>query len=150
LETTTLVDFVSYKKKTCNLVDFVLLIIFRSYHFFHLKQTCSIICLYMFQVEGRASVPTRQGPLVSNEKNSPVEKEKSSTRMSATVSGLSEDKLRGLSTGGEGWEKKMKRKRSVGTMLGRGSDVDRDVKSVGQHRPANEVRPRSSDGLAYR
>ncbi|CAN6326375.1 unnamed protein product [Urochloa humidicola] len=102
------------------------------------------------RVEGRASVPTRQGPLVSNEKNSPVEKEKSSTRMSATVSGLSEDKLRGLSTGGEGWEKKMKRKRSVGTMLGRGSDADRDVKSVGQHRPVNEVRPRSSDGLAYR
>ncbi|CAL5097473.1 unnamed protein product [Urochloa decumbens] len=102
------------------------------------------------RVEGRASVPTRQGPMVSNEKNSPVEKEKSCTRMSATVSGLSEDKLRGLSTGGEGWEKKMKRKRSVGTMLGRGSDADRDVKSVGQHRPANEVRPRSSDGLAYR
>ncbi|CAN6336028.1 unnamed protein product [Urochloa humidicola] len=102
------------------------------------------------RVEGRASVPTRQGPLVSNEKNSPVEKEKSCTRMSATVSGLSEDKLRGLSTGGEGWEKKMKRKRSVGTMLGRGSDADRDVKSAGQHRPANEVRPRSSDGLAYR
>ncbi|TKW24768.1 hypothetical protein SEVIR_3G071200v4 [Setaria viridis] len=102
------------------------------------------------RVEGRTSVPTRQGPLVSNEKNSPVEKEKSCTRMSATVSVLSEDKLRGLSTGGEGWEKKMKRKRSVGTMLGRGSDADRDVKSVGQHRPANEVRPRSSDGLAYR
>ncbi|CAL4896157.1 unnamed protein product [Urochloa decumbens] len=102
------------------------------------------------RVEGRASVPTRQGPMVSNEKNSPVEKEKSCTRMSATVSGLSEDKLRGLSTGGEGWEKKMKRKRSVGTMLGRGSDADRDVKSVGQHRPANEVRPRSSDGLSYR
>ncbi|PAN16817.2 hypothetical protein PAHAL_3G086800 [Panicum hallii] len=102
------------------------------------------------RVEGRASVPTRQGPLVSNEKSSPVEKEKNCTRMSAAVSGLSEDKLRGLSTGGDGWEKKMKRKRSVGTMLGRGSDADRDVKSVGQHRPANEVRPRSSDGLAYR
>nr|CAB3463585.1 unnamed protein product [Digitaria exilis] len=102
------------------------------------------------RVEGRASVPTRQSPLVSNDKNSSVEKEKSSTRMSATVSGLSEDKLRGLSTGGEGWEKKMKRKRSVGTMLGRGSDADRDVKSVGQHRPANEVRSRSSDGLPYR
>ena len=70
--------------------------------------------------------------------------------MSATVSGLSEDKLRGLSTGGEGWDKKMKRKRSVGTMISRAIDADRDVKSVGQHRPANEVRPRSGDGLAYR
>jgi len=102
------------------------------------------------RVEGRGSVPTRQGPLISTEKNSPLEKEKSSARISATVSGLSDDKLRGLSTGSEGWEKKMKRKRSVGTMLSRGSDVDRDVKSAGQHRPANEVRPRSSDGLGYR
>ncbi|XP_062230490.1 uncharacterized protein LOC133928258 isoform X2 [Phragmites australis] len=102
------------------------------------------------RVEGRGSVPTRQGPLVSNEKSSPVEKEKSCARASSTVSGLSEDKLRGLSTGGEGWEKKMRRKRSVGTMLSRGNDADRDVKPVGQHRPANEVRPRSSDGLAYR
>ena len=118
---------------------------FTTFHFKNLFH-----CFYIFQVEGRTSVPTRQGPLVSNEKSSPVEKEKSCTRMSATVSGLSEDKLRGLSTGGEGWEKKMKRKRSVGTMLVRGSDADRDVKSVGQHRPANEVRPRSSDGLAYR
>ncbi|KAJ1261101.1 hypothetical protein BS78_09G002400 [Paspalum vaginatum] len=102
------------------------------------------------RVEGRGSLPTRQGPLVSNDKSSPVEKEKSCTRMSATVSGLSEDKLRGLSTGSEGWEKKMKRKRSVGTMISRAIDADRDVKSVGQHRSANEVRPRSSDGLAYR
>ncbi|WVZ66389.1 hypothetical protein U9M48_015615 [Paspalum notatum var. saurae] len=102
------------------------------------------------RVEGRGSLPTRQGPLVSNDKSSPVKKEKSCTRMSATVSGLSEDKLRGLSTGGEGWDKKMKRKRSVGTMISRAIDADRDVKSVGQHRPANEVRPRSSDGLAYR
>ncbi|AQK95638.1 hypothetical protein ZEAMMB73_Zm00001d011089 [Zea mays] len=102
------------------------------------------------RVEGRGSVPTRQGPLVSNEKNSPVEKEKNSTRISAIVSGLSDEKLRGLSTGSEGWEKKMKRRRSVGTMLSRGSDADRDVKSMGQHRPANEARPRSSDGLGYR
>ncbi|TVU18409.1 hypothetical protein EJB05_34505 [Eragrostis curvula] len=101
------------------------------------------------RVEGRGSVPTRQAPLVSNDKSSPVEKEKSCTRASGTVSGLSDDKLRGLSAGGEGWEKKMKRKRSVG-MLNRGSDADREVKPVGQHRAANEVRPRSSDGLAYR
>ncbi|XP_062179657.1 uncharacterized protein LOC133884314 isoform X2 [Phragmites australis] len=101
------------------------------------------------RVEGRSIVPTRQGPLVSNEKSSPVEKEKSCARASGTVSGLSEDKLRGLS-GGEGWEKKMRRKRSVGTMLNRGNDADRDVKLVGQHRPTNEARPRSSDGLANR
>ncbi|GJM94286.1 hypothetical protein PR202_ga10920 [Eleusine coracana subsp. coracana] len=102
------------------------------------------------RVEGRASVPARQGPLVSNDKSSPVEKEKSCARASATVSGLSDDKLRALSAGGEGWEKKMRRKRSVGTMLNRGTDADREVKPVGQHRAGNEVRPRSSDGLAFR
>ena len=101
-------------------------------------------------MEGRGSVPARQGPLVSNnDKSSPVEKEKSCARASGSVSGLSDDK-RGLSAGGEGWEKKMKRKRSVGTMLNRGTDADREVKPVGQHRAANEVRPRSSDGLSYR
>jgi hypothetical protein len=105
---------------------------------------------YTFQVEGRGSVPARQGPLVSNDKSSSVEKEKSCARASDTVSGLSDDKLRGLSAGGEGWEKKMRRKRSAGTMLNRGSDADREVKPVGQHRAANEVRPRSSDGIAYR
>ncbi|KAK3137767.1 hypothetical protein QOZ80_5BG0456950 [Eleusine coracana subsp. coracana] len=102
------------------------------------------------RVEGRGSVPARQGPLVSNDKSSPVEKEKSCARASATASGLSDDKPRGLSAGGEGWEKKMRRKRSVGTMLNRGTDADREVKPVGQHRAGNEVRPRSSDGLAFR
>ncbi|KAL5231316.1 hypothetical protein ABZP36_030092 [Zizania latifolia] len=102
------------------------------------------------RLEGRSNVPTRKGPLVNNEKSSPAEKEKICTRTSGTAPGLSEDKLQGLSTGGEGWEKKLKRKRSVGTMLSRGSDADRDVKPVGQHRLANEARSRSYDALSHR
>ncbi|KAL5222885.1 hypothetical protein ABZP36_027598 [Zizania latifolia] len=102
------------------------------------------------RLEGRGNVPTRQGPLVDTEKNSSLEKEKSSVRNVNAASGFSEDKLRGLSPGGEGWEKKLKRKRSVGTVLNRGNDVDRDVKPSVQHRPNNEVRMRSGDGLPIR
>lgn len=105
---------------------------------------------YIFQLEGRGNVPTRQGPLVDSEKSSSLEKEKNSLRNVNAASGFSEDKLRGLAPGGEGWEKKLKRKRSVGTMLNRGNDVDRDVKPLVQHRPNNEARMRSSDGLPIR
>lgn len=96
----------------------------------------------IFQLEGRGSVPTRQGPLANSAKTSPLEKEKTCARTSVTVSELSEDKSQG--------SPKVKRKRSLGTMLSRSNDADRDVKPVGQNRPANEARPRSSDGLAFR
>jgi hypothetical protein len=100
-------------------------------------------------LEGRVNVSTRQGPLVDTEKNLPLEKEKSSVRNVNATAGFSEEKIRGLAPGGEGWEKKMKRKRSVGTMINRGSDVDRDVKPSVQHR-SSEVRGRSSDALPFR
>ncbi|KAI5001607.1 hypothetical protein ZWY2020_026257 [Hordeum vulgare] len=103
------------------------------------------------RLEGRVSISTRQGgSLVDTEKNPPLEKDKSSVRTANATSGFSEDKLRGLAPGGEGWEKKMKRKRSVGTMLNRGSDVDRDVKPSVQHRSNSEVRGRSSDAIPFR
>ncbi|KAF6992908.1 hypothetical protein CFC21_009861 [Triticum aestivum] len=94
------------------------------------------------RLEGRGSVPTRQGPLANSAKTSPLEKEKTCARTSVTVSELSEDKSQD--------SPKVKRKRSLGTMLSRSNDADRDVKPVGQSRPANEARPRSSDGLAFR
>lgn len=102
------------------------------------------------RLEGRVNVPTRQGPSVDTEKNPPLEKEKSSVRNVNSTSGFSEDKLRGLSPASEGWEKKLKRKRSVGVMLNRGSDVDRDAKPSVQHRSNSEVRGRSSDALPFR
>ncbi|VAH12413.1 unnamed protein product [Triticum turgidum subsp. durum] len=92
------------------------------------------------RLEGRGSVPTRQGPLANSAKTSPLEKEKTCARTSVAVSELSEDKSQD--------SPKVKRKRSLGTMLSRSNDADRDVKPVGQSRPANEARPRSSDGLA--
>lgn len=62
----------------------------------------------------------------------------------------SEDKIRGLPPGGEGWEKKMKRRRSVGTMVNRVTESDRDIKQAIQQRPNNEPRPRSCDNLGFR
>ncbi|KAM3405992.1 hypothetical protein ACQJBY_000189 [Aegilops geniculata] len=94
------------------------------------------------RLEGRGSVPTRQGPLANSAKTSPLDKEKTCARTSVTVSELSEDKSQD--------SPKVKRKRSLGTMLSRSNDADRDVRPVGQSRPANEARLRSSDGLAFR
>lgn len=62
----------------------------------------------------------------------------------------SDDKLRGLPAGGEGWDKKMKRKRSVGTMVNRTADSDRELKQLMQHRPSTEPRQRSADALGFR
>ncbi|KAK4776558.1 hypothetical protein SAY86_005246 [Trapa natans] len=43
-----------------------------------------------------------------------------------------EEKIRRLPAGGEGWEKKMKRKRSMGTVFARPVDSDREVKKATQ------------------
>ncbi|XP_037481138.1 uncharacterized protein LOC119358825 isoform X2 [Triticum dicoccoides] len=94
------------------------------------------------RLEGRGSVLTRQGPLANSAKTSPLDKEKTFARTSVPVSELSEEKSQD--------SPKVKRKCSLGTMLSRSNDADRDVKPVGQNRPANEARPRSSDGLAFR
>ncbi|KAL6613744.1 hypothetical protein ACP70R_036014 [Stipagrostis hirtigluma subsp. patula] len=101
------------------------------------------------RLEGCSNAPRRQSTSVDNEKNFPLEKEKSFIRTASATTGVSEDKLRSLPPGGEGWEKKLKRKRSVGTMLNRGNDVDRDVRPL-VHRSNNEVCTRSTDGLSFR
>lgn len=129
---------------TTSIIDYFHVSIFPVTRFAIFQNLFHYMCI--FQLEGRGNISTRQSPLVNNEKSSLVEKEKSCGR----TSGLSEDKLQGLSTGGEGWEKKLKRKRSIGTVLNRGNDADRDVKSGGQHRPANEANPRPSDGPSHR
>lgn len=60
------------------------------------------------------------------------------------------DKIRGLSTGGDEWDKKMKRKRSVGTMVTRNMDGDREHKRGMQQRLNGESRPRHCDGHGFR
>nr|XP_048317969.1 G-type lectin S-receptor-like serine/threonine-protein kinase LECRK3 [Ziziphus jujuba var. spinosa] len=66
------------------------------------------------KAEGRINTLARQ-PIV-------VGKDKDMLRDSGEGSDLVEEKIRRLPTGGESWDKKMKRKRSVGTVLSRPMD----------------------------
>ncbi|XP_010271669.1 PREDICTED: uncharacterized protein LOC104607682 isoform X3 [Nelumbo nucifera] len=56
-----------------------------------------------------------------------------------------EEKIRGLPAGGEGWDKKMKRKRSVGTVVTRAMDGEREIKRTMHQKLANDSRSRACD-----
>ncbi|KAG1331024.1 hypothetical protein COCNU_02G009920 [Cocos nucifera] len=86
-------------------------------------------------LEGRGAVPVRQGTT--------TEKDKNILRACNGGPMPSEDKIRGLPPG-------MKRRRSVGTMVNRVTEGDRDIKQAIQQRPNNEPRPRSCDNLGFR
>lgn len=60
-------------------------------------------------------------------------------------SDMVEDKIRKLPAGGEGWEKKMKRKRSVGAAFSRSIGNDGEVKRTANHKLANEHSLQSCD-----
>ena len=98
--------------------------------------------LFLFQADGRGIIPQNK------EKIAPIDKEKSMLR---ACNGLMpvEEKLRVL-PGGEGWDKKMKRKRSMCPAIMRPMDGDRDIKSSLQQRSAIEPRVRPSDGIIQR
>ncbi|KAJ8479055.1 hypothetical protein OPV22_022782 [Ensete ventricosum] len=98
--------------------------------------------------EGRGSVPLRQGAVMDKDKNVHFEKDKSILRNCNGGSIPSEDKMHGFAPGGDGWEKKLKRKRSVGLI--RVIESDRDTKQSSQQRTNNEPRLRSSDGIGVR
>ncbi|XP_042439309.1 uncharacterized protein LOC122024705 isoform X1 [Zingiber officinale] len=96
--------------------------------------------------EVRGAIPPRQG-VVEKDRNVLFEKDKTMHRGCNGGTVPSEDKMCGLPPMGDGWDKKMKRKRSVG--LNRVMESDREIKSI-QQRPSNESRMRSSDGIAFR
>ncbi|XP_018675461.2 uncharacterized protein LOC103968352 isoform X2 [Musa acuminata AAA Group] len=98
--------------------------------------------------EGRGSVPLRQGAVMDKDKNVHFEKDKSILRNCNGGSIPSEDKMHGFAPGGDGWEKKLKRKRSVGLI--RVIESDRETKQSSQQRANNEPRLRSSDGIGIR
>ncbi|THU53437.1 hypothetical protein C4D60_Mb10t14390 [Musa balbisiana] len=98
--------------------------------------------------EGRGSVPLRQGAVMDKDKNVHFEKDKSILRNCNGGSIPSEDKMHGFAPGGDGWEKKLKRKRSVGLI--RVIESDRDTKQSSQQRANNDPRLRSSDGIGIR
>ncbi|XP_042438946.1 uncharacterized protein LOC122024393 isoform X3 [Zingiber officinale] len=96
--------------------------------------------------EVRGAIPPRQG-VVEKDRNVLFEKDKTMLRGCNGGSVPSEDKMCGLPPMGDGWDKKMKRKRSVG--LNRVMESDREIKSI-QQRPSNESRMRSSDAISFR
>lgn len=87
---------------------------------------------------------------MDKDKNMFFEKDKSMLRICNGGPMSSEGRIRGLPTGGDGWEKKLKRKRSVGTMVTRIPDGDRELKQAIQSRPNADSRSRSSDGNGFR
>ncbi|ONK77573.1 uncharacterized protein A4U43_C02F8010 [Asparagus officinalis] len=106
---------------------------------------------YSLQQEGRNTIAVRQGTLIDKDKIIHVDKDKSMLRACNGFPVSADDKMHGLAAGGEGWDKRNKRKRSVGTMVYRTSlDGDREIKKAIQQKPSNEPRPRSGDGLGFR
>jgi hypothetical protein len=65
-------------------------------------------------------------------------------------SDMLEDKIQRLPAGGEGWDKKMKRKRSVGTVLTRPIDSNGDPKRAVQSKAVSEPGLPSNDAHPYR
>ena len=61
-----------------------------------------------------------------------------------------EEKIRRLPVGGEMWDRKMKRKRSVGTASMRPIDGDVEPKRVMHHKYKNEPAQQSSDAQRFR
>lgn len=61
-----------------------------------------------------------------------------------------EEKVNRLPAGGEGWDKKMKRKRSVGAVVSRGLNGDRDTKRAIHPRMNADSKLRSSDAHGFR
>ncbi|XP_052185055.1 uncharacterized protein LOC127796742 isoform X2 [Diospyros lotus] len=60
------------------------------------------------------------------------------------------EKIRRLPVGGEGWEKKLKRKRSSGTIVNRGASGDQDMKQAMHPKLSTNTKLRSSDTLNFR
>ncbi|KAK1323823.1 hypothetical protein QJS10_CPA02g00964 [Acorus calamus] len=94
------------------------------------------------QSEGRNTALSRQAPIIDKDKNV--------LRSGNAPPVLAEDKIQGLPAGGDGWDKKMKRKRSVGTVISRSMDGDRELKQAVPQRLSNESRPRPCDGQGFR
>ncbi|XP_077235785.1 uncharacterized protein LOC143877548 isoform X2 [Tasmannia lanceolata] len=97
----------------------------------------------MAESEGRNAALSRQGVF--------IDKDKDMLRASNGGSLQVEDKIHGLPAGGDGWEKKLKRKkRSVGAVVTRTMDGDHELKCGMQQRLTNESRSRSTEGHGFR
>ncbi|KAH6802979.1 hypothetical protein C2S51_034425 [Perilla frutescens var. frutescens] len=74
-----------------------------------------------------------------------VTKERDLLKDSNVDSEIGEEKIRRLPAGGESWDKKMKRKRSVGAVFPRSVDNDGELKRTMHHKLTSESSLQSSD-----
>ncbi|KAG6758612.1 hypothetical protein POTOM_038971 [Populus tomentosa] len=95
-----------------------------------------------FRADGRSNMVPRQ-PLVTG-------KDRDIHRDGGEVSDLAEEKVRRLPAGGEGWDRKMKKKRSVGPVFTRTIDSDGEIKRVVHHKFNNEPCLQSYDAQGFR
>ncbi|KAJ8557617.1 hypothetical protein K7X08_003242 [Anisodus acutangulus] len=79
-----------------------------------------------------------------------IVKDRDMLKDSNTDSDMAEEKIRRLPAGGEGWDKKMKRKRSVGAVISRSLDNDGEPKRMLHHRLASEPGLSPSDSHGFR
>ncbi|XP_038688946.1 uncharacterized protein LOC119988101 isoform X2 [Tripterygium wilfordii] len=94
------------------------------------------------RADGRSQTIARQ-PLV-------VGKDREMLRDGGEGSDVVEEKIRRLPTGGEGWDKKMRRKRSVGTVSTRPTDGNVESKRIMHHKLNGEPGLQSSDAQGFR
>ena len=94
----------------------------------------------LYQADNRTAVTPRQQGIL----------EKDGEVLSAVSGGSSriEEKIRRLP--GEGWETKMKRKRSVAAVGNRVTNADRDIKRAMQPKLSSESKLRSCDTQGFR
>lgn len=79
-----------------------------------------------------------------------IAKDRDMLKDSNADSDMSEEKIRRLPAGGEGWDKKMKRKRSVGAVISRPLENDGEPKRMLHHRLASEPGLSPSDSPGFR
>lgn len=92
------------------------------------------------QAEGRSSGVQRQHLALAKDKDAAKD----------GSSDLVEEKIRRLPAGGEGWDKKMKRKRSVSSVFPRPVDGDGELKRAMHGRLGNDTGIQNSDSVCFR
>lgn len=94
------------------------------------------------RAEGRSNGLPRQPLMMS--------KERDMVRDHNMDSDVVEEKIRRLPAGGESWDKKMKRKRSVGAVSARPNESDGEPKRTVHHKLTNESGLQPSDSQSFR
>lgn len=106
-----------------------------------IKSPNDLFVFHIIQAEYRNSALSRLPMIV---------KDRDMLKDSNVDSDMAEEKIRRLPAGGEGWDKKMKRKRSVGAVISRPSDNDGEPKRMLHHRLTSDPVLSPSDSHGFR